>query len=207
MFPDCPRLRLPQASGRGSLSSGTHTPQATIVVIESREPVVTTDISTVEIVFRLVPLVILAGTGLMGAIVVLNNLTAPGANLAFVRHIMTMDTTNMDSGTQWREIRSPRLHWAAFAFILVCEVAVTVCAVLGTIFLAMNLGAPAGDWEAAKLFAYLSYLLALVVWFVVIQVIGAEWFVSWQSDRWNAIRDSMRINLVTLAGLILLRLA
>ena len=158
-------------------------------------------------VFRLIPLLILLGTGVMGGIVVLNNLTAPGANLAFVEHIMTMDTTNMDKGTQWREIRSPALHRIAFVTILLFEVAVTVLSLVGSYFLATNLGAPADAWEAAKLFGYLAFMAALVVWFLVIQVVGAEWFVSWQSESWNAIRDSTRINLITLAGIIILRLS
>jgi len=158
-------------------------------------------------VFRLIPLLILLGTGVMGGIVVLNNLTAPGANLAFVEHIMTMDTTNMDKGTQWREIRSPTLHRIAFVTILLFEVAVTVLSLVGSYYLATNLGAPADAWEAAKLFGYLAFMAALVVWFLVIQVVGAEWFVSWQSESWNAIRDSTRINLITLAGIIILRLS
>ena len=160
-----------------------------------------------EFVFRLIPLLILLGTGVMGGIVVLNNLTAPGANLAFVEHIMTMDTTNMDEGTQWREIRSPALHRIAFVTILLFEVAVTVLSLVGSYYLATNLGAPADAWEAAKLFGYLAFMAALVVWFLVIQVVGAEWFVSWQSESWNAIRDSTRINLITLAGIIILRLS
>ena len=158
-------------------------------------------------VFRLIPLLILLGTGVMGGIVVLNNITAPGANLAFVEHIMTMDTTNMDKGTQWREIRSPALHRIAFVTILLFEVAVTVLSLVGSYYLATNLGAPADAWEAAKLFGYLAFMAALVVWFLVIQVVGAEWFVSWQSESWNAIRDSTRINLITLAGIIILRLS
>ena len=160
-----------------------------------------------EFVFRLIPLLILLGTGVMGGIVVLNNLTAPGANLAFVEHIMTMDTTNMDEGTQWREIRSPALHRIAFVTILLFEVAVTVLSLVGSYYLATNLGAPADAWEAAKLFGYLAFMAALVVWFLVIQIVGAEWFVSWQSESWNAIRDSTRINLITLAGIIILRLS
>ena len=165
------------------------------------------DITTVEFVFRLIPLLILLGTGVMGAIVVLNNITAPGANLAFVEHIMTMDTTNMDEGTQWRAIQSPILHRIAFVTILLFEVAVTVLSLVGSYYLATNLGAPADAWEAAKLFGYLAFMAALVVWFLVIQVVGAEWFVSWQSESWNAIRDSTRINLITLAGIIILRLS
>ena len=165
------------------------------------------DITTVEVVFRLIPLLILLGAGVMSAMAVLNNVTAPGANLAFVEHIMTMDTTNMDEGTQWRAIRSPALHRTAFVTILVLEVAVAVLSLVGAYFLAVNIGAPAAAWDAAKLFGYLGFIVAFVVWFLIFQVVGTEWFVSWQSESWNAIRDSTRINLVTLAGIIILRLA
>ena len=166
-----------------------------------------TAIGATDISFRLIPLLLVFGTAVMGLIVCLNNITAPGANMRFVEHIMTMDTTNMDRGTQWREIRSPVLHRIAFVSILVCEVAVTVLGLVGSYFLATNLTAPADAWEAAKLFGYLTFIMALVVWFLIIQVVGAEWYVSWQSEKWNAIRDSTRINLITIAGAILLRLS
>ena len=135
------------------------------------------EIGVTEVVFRLIPLLLVLGTAVMGLIVCLNNITAPGANLRFVEHIMTMDTTNMDSGTQWREIRSPVLHRAAFLAILVCEAGVTVLGLVGSYFLAANLTAPADAWDAAKLFGYLTFLMALVVWFLIIQVVGAEWYV------------------------------
>ena len=166
-----------------------------------------TAVDTTEIVFRLIPLLLVLGTAAMGLIVCLNNITAPGANMRFVEHIMTMDTTNMDRGTQWREVRSPVLHRIAFVSILVCEIAVTVLGLVGSYFLAANLTAPADAWEAAKLFGYLTFIMALVVWFLIIQVVGAEWYVSWQSEKWNAIRDSTRINLISLAGVILLRMS
>ena len=164
-------------------------------------------IPATEIVFRLIPLLLLLGTAAMGAIVCLNNITAPGANLRFVEHIMTMDTTNMDAGTQWREVRSAALHRAAFVAILVCEGAVTLLGLVGSYFLAVNLTAGGDAWDSAKLFGYLAFLAALVVWFFIIQVVGAEWYVSWQSEEWNAIRDSIRINLITIAGIIILRLS
>ena len=166
-----------------------------------------TAISATEIVFRLTPLVLVLGTAVMGLIVCVNNITAPGANLGFVEHIMTMDTTNMDRGTQWREVRSPVLHRVAFVAILLCELAVTVLGLVGSYFLATNLTATGEVWESAKLFGYLTFIMALVVWFLIIQVVGAEWYVSWQSEKWNAIRDSTRINLITIAGIILLRIS
>lgn len=166
-----------------------------------------TAVGAAEVVFRLIPLLLVLGTAAMGLIVCLNNITAPGANLRFVEHIMTMDTTHMDPGTQWREVKSPVLHRIAFVSILVCEMAVTVLGLVGSYFLATNLTAPADAWETAKLFGYLTFIMALVVWFLIIQVVGAEWYVSWQSEKWNAIRDSTRINLITIAGIILLRMS
>jgi predicted small integral membrane protein len=165
------------------------------------------DISTTEFVFRLIPLLILVGTTTMGAIICLNNVTAPRANFQFVEHVLSMDTTHGEEGIKWRAVRSSGLHRAAYVGILALEGAVTVLGVVGSFFLVRDLTVSGAGWDEAKLFAYLTFLVALLIWFFIFQVVGAEWFVSWQSENWNAIRDSIRINLISVAGVILLRLA
>jgi len=160
-----------------------------------------------ELLFRLTAFVPLIGTAIMAAIVVLNNLSAPRSNFLFIEHIMTMDTTYQAPGTVWRAIRSPRVHWAAFVFIVFCEALVAVFGFMGSVELLIHLRMPTAAWDAAKYYGYLSFLVALFVWFFIFQVVGAEWFESWQSEQWNGIRDSIRINLITVSGILLLRLS
>ena len=156
------------------------------------------DLPAHELVFRLIPLLLLVGIAATAAIAVLNNVSSPRANLPFVEHILSMDTTYQLEGTRWRAIGSPRLQVAAF---------VVIVGAVGTYFLIANLTAVGADWEAAKSFGYAAFLVALIIWFFIFQVVGAEWFESWQSESWNGIRDSIRINLITIAGVILLRLS
>ena len=60
-------------------------------------------IDDTTLMFRVAPLLLVAGTTLMATIVVLGNLTDPRSNMQFVERIMSMDTT----------YRSPRLMWRA----------------------------------------------------------------------------------------------
>ncbi|MDJ0924188.1 MAG: DUF2165 domain-containing protein [Acidimicrobiia bacterium] len=160
-----------------------------------------------EIAFRLIPLLLVAGTAAMGVLIVFNNVTAPQSNFQFVQHVMSMDTTFQDKRLMWRAINSPALHWVAYVTLVLSEIAVTVLGTIGTYYLAINLNSTGEAWESAKLFGYLTFFAALTIWFFIFQVIGAEWFESWQSEKWNGIRDSIRINLISVAGAILLRLA
>ena len=165
------------------------------------------DLPTNEIVFRAVTLLTVLGITATGAIASLNNVSAPGINLQFIKHIMSMDTTYQAERTRWRSVNSPLLQWTAFVFIIICEALVGIFGCIGSIQLMINFTSPEAAWEAAKLYCYLSLGMALFVWFFIFQVVGAEWFESWQSENWNGIRDSIRINLMTAAGIIILRLS
>ena len=124
-----------------------------------------------------------------------------------VERILSMDTTFRSPRLMWRAIRSPKLQRLAFGVIVLLEAAVVVTGWIGTVILASNLRAGTDDWHDAKFWAALALVLALVVWFVAFEIGGNEWFASWQSDTWRAAEQTPRINLVTLAALILLAIS
>jgi predicted small integral membrane protein len=159
------------------------------------------------IAFRVVPLLLLAGTSLMATIVVLGNVTDPGSNLKFIERIFSMDTTYQSPRLMWRAVRSKSLHRLAMVFIVVCETAVAATGWIGVAHLAANLHSPADQWYSAKFWAIVALGLATFVWFFLFEVIGNEWFASWQSSDWKATNETARINLITFAALILLHLA
>lgn len=159
------------------------------------------------LVFRLAPLLLVLGTSSMATIVVFGNITDPRSNLQYVERIMSMDTTYRSPRLMWRAITSIRLQRIGFAFIVGLEAAVMVVGWIGTVTLSMNLRAGEAQWHDAKLWAASSLCLALVVWFLVFEVGGNEWFASWQSETWKAAKDTPRINLINIAGLILLALS
>ncbi|MFN8023486.1 MAG: DUF2165 domain-containing protein [Acidimicrobiales bacterium] len=153
---------------------------------------------------RLAPLVLVAGTTLMSTIVVFGNVTDPRSNLQFVERIMSMDSTYRSPRLMWRAIRSTTLHKIAFGFIVALEALVAVSGWIGTVQLLTHVGADADAWHDAKYWAVVALVLALVVWHLVFEVGGNEWFASWQSERWKANEQTPGINLITIGALVLL---
>lgn len=153
---------------------------------------------------RLAPLVLVAGTTLMSTIVVFGNVTDPRSNLQFVERIMSMDSTYRSPRLMWRAIRSATLHRIAFGFIVVLETLVAVAGWIGTVQLLANLDGSADAWHDAKYWAIVALVLAPVVWHLVFEVGGNEWFASWQSERWKANEQTSGINLITIGALVLL---
>ncbi len=153
---------------------------------------------------RLAPTVLVAGTTLMATMVVLGNVTDPRSNLQYVERILSMDTTYRSPRLMWRAIRSPRLQRLAFGFIVVLESLVAIAGWIGTVQLVTHLDADAAAWTDAKYWAVITLVLALVVWHLVFEVGGNEWFASWQSETWRAKDQTPGINIVTIGGLVLL---
>ncbi len=143
----------------------------------------------------------------MATIVVLGNVTDPGSNLKFIERIFSMDTTYQSPRLMWRAIRSRTLHRLALVFIVICESAVAVAGWIGVAKLATNLHSSTDQWHDAKFWAVVALGLAAFVWFFMFEVIGNEWFASWQSSEWKATNETARINLITFAALLLLHLA
>jgi predicted small integral membrane protein len=166
-----------------------------------------TSIPINDIFFRLITLLLIIGIALTGFLAALTNLSEPQSNFAFIKHIMSMDTTYQTKGCMWRAVNNPILQRTAFSFIIILEILVAIFGIIGSYQLTSNLLAIEPAWETAKFFCYLSLFVALFIWFFIFQVIGAEWFSSWQSEHWNGIRDSMRINLIAIAGVLFLHLS
>ena len=164
-------------------------------------------IDRTTVALRVVPLLLVTGTTLMSTIVVIGNATDPGSNLKFIERIMSMDTTYQSPRLMWRAIRSRSLQRLSFAFIVICETLVTVIGWIGVVSLMTNLHSSPDQWHDAKYWAVIALCLAIFIWLIMFEVIGNEWFASWQSNNWKVTNETARINLVTFAGLILLQLS
>ncbi len=164
-------------------------------------------IDRTTVALRVVPLLLVTGTTLMSTIVVIGNVTDPGSNLKFIERIMSMDTTYQSPRLMWRAIRSRLVQRLSFAFIVICEALVTAIGWIGVVSLMTNLHSSADRWHEAKYWAVVALCLAIFIWLIMFEVIGNEWFASWQSNNWKVTNETARINLVTFAGLILLQLS
>jgi len=153
-------------------------------------------------VTRLARVALVAAVGLYLALVVFNNVTDYGSNHAFVEHVLAMDTTFPGNAGMWRAIRAPWLVHVFYVTIIVWEAAACVLLAAGAwrMWQARRLPAPA--FARAKDLAIAGLALNMLQWLVVFIAAGGEWFLMWQSGKWNGSEVAARMFLV--AGVTLL---
>lgn len=134
------------------------------------------------------------------------NLADYGSNYAFVRHVMSMDTTFPGNDLMARAITDPLAWQLAYAAIIVTEAASGVLLGLGAAAMLARLRAPAADFESAKRFVYLGATLAFLLWFFGFMVVAGEYFAMWQSREWNGQEAAFRFYVAVLGVLLLVAL-
>ena len=155
---------------------------------------------------RLTKIVLVASLALLGTLVAANNLTDYHSNFMFVQHVMSMDTTFEGNALMWRAITATPLHHAAYLLIIACEASFGILCWIGTFQMWRQRTGSTRDFTAAKRFATAGILIGILVWFVGFSVIGAEWFLMWQSPQWNGQEAAFRLVVVLYATLIFLHL-
>ena len=155
---------------------------------------------------RLIQISVLVMFGVYAGLVAIGNIQDPETNLVFIEHVLRMDTTFERPTLMSRSIESPSLHRAAFVVIVLSEAVVSLLCLFGAIGLGRRFRANAESFHSAKGLGLLGLGGGLVLWFFGFQVVGGEWFVSWQSADWNALLTAFRISSFALLGLILLTL-
>ena len=138
-------------------------------------------------------------------LVVLNNTTDYDSNFQFIRHVLMMDSTFPNNSGMWRAINSPSIHTLFYISIIAWESLTMILCWWGGIKLARNLKAPAAVFHQAKTVAVAGLTLSLLMWFLAFLTIGAEWFLMWQSQKWNGQEAAFRM--FTVVGIVLVFLA
>lgn len=153
-----------------------------------------TRIAKAALVFSMGLLALLAATG---------NLLDPDANMAFVVHVLSMDTVFSPGDSPWRAITSPLLHRMVFWLIVTLELVIAALCLWGATRLFANLSGPAARFNAAKGPAIAGLTLGILLWFTGFIVIGGEWFLMWQSQSWNGIEAAFRFSAIFFLTLLL----
>jgi len=164
------------------------------------------DLWRTERAVRLVKVALLAFSGGYAALVALGNLVDPASNFAFVEHVLRMDTTLGSPALMSRAIESPVLHRLVFGLIVATEVTVAGLCLWGAIRLGRAFELDAEGFHAAKAPGVTGLLLGIALWFFGFQVVGGEWFASWQSPRWNGLDAAGRVTMFLLGSLIFVTL-
>jgi predicted small integral membrane protein len=142
--------------------------------------------------FRLTKIAMSASLALFALLVAFGNVTDYGSNFAFVRHVLSMDTTFPDSALRWRAIANPMLWHVAYWLIILGETLTCAAYTIGTVALLGNLRGSGAAFNRSKRYVYVATGLGFLVWFLGFMVIGGEWFAMWQSPAWNGQEAAFR---------------
>jgi predicted small integral membrane protein len=151
---------------------------------------------------RLSKTALVATIALWVTLVAFGNITDYGTNLAFVQHVLAMDTIFPDSAIRYRAIHAPWLQHAAYILIIVVEVAIAALCWLGTWRMWRNRHAPTTLFRRAKRGALAGLVLGIALWLGGFMAIGGEWFGMWMSAQWNGIASAFRFAAVLLLALV-----
>ena len=132
---------------------------------------------------RLSKILLVVAIALWLALVAFGNITDYGSNLAFVRHVMAMDSIFPDAAIHYRAIHSPWLQHAAYVLIIATETLAAALCGLGARRLWRARHAPAALFRRAGHLSVTGLSLGVLLWLGGFMAIGGEWFGMWMSTQ------------------------
>jgi len=135
-------------------------------------------------------------------VVAYDNLIDYGSNFAFVRHVLSMDTTFPGNALLDRAITQPWMWHAGYLLIIAGEAATGLLLLVGSLVLWRARRQSAVSFQAAKSWVVAGCALGFVVWFFGFMVVGGEWFAMWQSKVWNGQEGAFRFYMAIIGVLV-----
>ncbi|MFT8718910.1 DUF2165 family protein [Acetobacter sp.] len=156
-------------------------------------------VSSSEYTGRLAKTIMVGCLSAFGLVVALNNVTDYNSNFMFVRHVLSMDTTFPGNALMWRAVSAPWKWHLFYSLIIMAEAATGLLFLAATVAMARVLRADGATFRNAKKLVPLGAALGFLVWFFGFSVVGAEWFLMWQSASWNGQQPAFRFFITILA--------
>ncbi|MBP1178146.1 DUF2165 family protein [Methylobacterium sp. PvR107] len=153
---------------------------------------------------RLSKIALVAAIALTCSLVALGNIVDPDLNLAFVQHVLSMDTISPDHSIHNRAIINPELQWLAFILIVLGEILAALPIWLGAIQMLRHLTEAGPRFARAKAPAIVGLSTGFLIWQAGFLGIGGEWFGMWMSKTWNGQESAFRFAMTVLGVLIYL---
>jgi predicted small integral membrane protein len=151
---------------------------------------------------RIVKMIMVGCLALFALLVTFDNLIDYDTNYAFVRHVLSMDTTFPGNALLYRRITSPVAWQAGYAAIIAGEGLTGAVLAVAAVVLGRRLRSDAAAFNRSKRFVHLGAGLGFLVWFFGFMVVGGEWFQMWQSAMWNGQEAAFRFYMTILVVLI-----
>jgi predicted small integral membrane protein len=145
---------------------------------------------------------IVASIAALLSVIAFGNITDYGTNLAFVQHVMEMNTLFPTTTITYRAVTNSMLQYLTYDLIIAVEVAVAILCWCGAFALLRAVRSPAAVFNGAKAFAVAGLTLGFLLYQVAFMTIGGEWFGMWMSEHWNGVPSAFRFMVTILLVLI-----
>lgn len=155
---------------------------------------------------RISKTVMVAAIAFFASLVAFGNITDYGSNLAFVQHVLSMDTVFPDATITYRAITSPALQYVAYDVIIAAETLTAILCWIGAYKMLRQWRTSAPTFNRSKAWATAGLTLGFLIWQVGFMSVGGEWFGMWMSDSWNGVPDAFQFFVTILGVLIYLTL-
>ena len=143
--------------------------------------------------------------GVFACLVSLNNILDYQSNFEFVRHVLSMDTTFEGNKLMNRAIENSYLHHIAYAVIIFLEASIgLINLVAAGLMISAIRTSDSMRFSRAKGVAIVGLTIGFILWFGGFMIVGAEWFLMWQSPSWNGQTAAFRFSSIILGSLIFL---
>ena len=154
------------------------------------------------LIIRTSKIILVAAVGLYASLVAFGNITDYGSNLAFVQHVLSMDSVFPGATTTYRAIPQPLLHHVAYVAIIMAEVLTALACWFGAWRMFGARKAEARAFNRSKAWAIAGLTFGFLVWQVGFMSIGGEWFGMWMSTTWNGLQSAFRVFITIVAVLV-----
>lgn len=129
-------------------------------------------------------------------LVVFNNISDPDANYQFVRGVFSMKDIFSEETNNWRAFDSDTLVLLGFITIVSFEVLIAFLLWYGSIAMLRTQRSGHEAYLRAKKYTTLGLGFGVLLWFTLFISIGGEWFLMWQSEKWNALPTAFSLTII-----------
>jgi predicted small integral membrane protein len=138
------------------------------------------------------------------SLVTFGNITDYATNLAFVEHVLSMDSTFRDPALMWRAITSPVAQNVFYIAVIMWELLTSAVLVWATVLWVR--ACRNREFSSARKTAMIGFMMILILFAGGFIAVGGEWFAMWQSKQWNGIDAAFRNTVLALFGLVMTQL-
>jgi len=158
--------------------------------------------------------VLVACNALYILLVAIGNITDYDTNYEFVKHVLSMDTTNfgaadgtgLDPDVMWRAITDPVVWNVAYIGLIIWESLAAIVLVTACVLWLRAL-ITRGEFRLPRLLSSIGLLMIIVLFFGGFITVGGEWFQMWRSTAWNGLDPAFRNSVLAAITLVLIHSA